>query len=195
MELKINVPEGMKPEWQSVNGVPTLVLVKDEKEPERAEDVRERVKTFGDAVKELQWMHDNDGDELAGQLLVEWQQTDAVLPDLAALLKLRIITYALNEGWQPQFTTDEYRWWPWFKLLTQEEIDERSEEERGRVVLRAYDSAVAYGGLVYTDACNASSYSSTVYGSRLAFKSEALADYAGEQFREIYADWCFKAEK
>ena len=52
--------------------------------------------------------------------------------------------------------------------------------------------AGAYYGLVCSSAFNASSFSGTNYGSRLAFKSEKLAAYAGRQFAEIYADFCFK---
>lgn len=40
---------------------------------------------------------------------------------------------------------------------------------RGRVVLRAGSNASAYGGLVYSFANNASSYSYAYFGSRLAF--------------------------
>jgi len=72
-------------------------------------------------------------------------------------------------------------------------MSDEVKEER-RVVGRACGHASAYGGLVYAHAYSVSSYSYTVSGSRLAFKSEELAEYAGKQFAEIYADYCFIPE-
>ncbi|MGN1210362.1 MAG: hypothetical protein ACI4TM_01655, partial [Candidatus Cryptobacteroides sp.] len=94
-------------------------------------------------------------------------------------------------GWEPQFTTDEYRYFPWFYLYTQEEIDEMTEDERSRVVLRSHSSADASGGVAYADAHYGSSDASPSYGSRLAFKTRELAIYAGQQFVDIWADFVF----
>lgn len=187
-EVTIKVPEGKRAEWQEVNGVQILVLV-----DEKPQDVMERVKTFDDAVDELEERR-NEGDEKAGYLLDDWYETSTESDDLNAYLKLRIITYALNEGWEPQFTLDEYRWFPWYWLKTKEEIEELCEEEKKRVVGRAYFNANAYGGLVCASGFSASTYSFAGSGSRLAFKSKELAEYAGMQFGEIYADFCFRSE-
>lgn len=180
-EVTIKVPEGKSAEWQEVNGVQTLVLV-----DEKPKNVMERVKTFEDACNELGIKHD------------DWVQDKKGLgleADVIAYLKLRIIVAALNEGWEPKFTLGEYRWFPWFRLLTKEEIEELDEDEKCRVVGWASGSADASGGLVYSDANYVSTFSSTYFGSQLALKSEELAEYAGEQFREIYADFCFMSEK
>lgn len=176
-KIEIEVPNGKKPEW--VNGVLTLV-------DEKPKNVMERIKTFEDACNELGIDHN------------EWMQDKKELgleADVIAYLKLRIIAAALNEGWKPQFTTDEYRYFPWFYLYTQSEIDEMSEEEKSRVVYRSYNSANANGGVAvaYTD--NDSSYAYTGIGSRLAFKTRELAEYAGRQFVEIWADYVFKPEE
>lgn len=61
----------------------------------------------------------------------------------------------------------------------------------GRCVGRSNNNANANGGLVYSNAHYASSYSHAYSGSRLAFKSEELAEYAGKQFAELFADFCF----
>lgn len=177
-KIEVEVPNGKKPEW--VNGVLTLV-------DERSVDVRERIKTFEDAYNELGIKHpfvqaydrwENEG--LNGQ------------PDIEAFLKLRIITAALNEGWEPKFTSDEKRWFPWFWLYTQDEIDKMDEEEKARVVFRSVSYANTNGGVssayAYYDSASVNAY----YGCRLAFKTEELADYAGKQFVEIYADLNFK---
>lgn len=176
-KIEIEVPNGKKPEW--VNGVLTLV-------DEKPQNVMERVKTFKDACNELGIEHD------------KWVQDKKDLgleADVIAYLKLRIIAAALNEGWKPQFTTDEYRYFPWFYLYTQSEIDEMSEEEKSRVVFRSNSSAYAHGGVAYAFAYYDSSYTFTCVGSRLAFKTRELAEYAGRQFVEIWADYVFKPEE
>lgn len=176
-KIEIEVPNGKKPEW--VNGVLTLV-------DEKPQNVMERVKTFKDACNELGIEHD------------KWVQDKKDLgleADVIAYLKLRIIAAALNEGWKPQFTTDEYRYFPWFYLYTQSEIDEMSEEEKSRVVYRSYSYASAYGGVACAYSISDSSITDSFIGSRLAFKTRELAEYAGRQFVEIWADYVFKPEE
>lgn len=148
--------------------------------------ITERVKTFEDAVGEL-------GNE---RPLVKVYQSikygycsELVGKDLLAYTKLSIICEALNEGWHPQFTLDERRWYPYYKLFTNEEIEEMTEEEKSRVVGRAGYNASAVGGLVYSNAVNVASYAHTHSGSRLAFKNEKLAEYAGKTFIDIYKDF------
>ena len=176
-KIEIEVPNGKKPEW--VNGVLTLV-------DEKPRNVMERVKTFKDACNELGIEPD------------EWMQDKKELgleADVIAYLKLRIIAAALNEGWKPQFTTDEYRYFPWFCLYTQSEIDEMNEEDKSRVVYRSSSNANANGGVAYAYTVYDSSYTYTHFGSRLAFKTRELAEYAGRQFVEIWADYVFKPEE
>lgn len=176
-KIEIEVPNGKKPEW--VNGVLTLV-------DEKPKNVMERIKTFEDACNELGIDHN------------EWMQDKKELgleADVIAYLKLRIIAAALNEGWKPQFTTDEYRYFPWFCLYTQSEIDEMNEEDKSRVVCRSSYSANAGGGVAYAYPGYDSSHTITFFGSRLAFKTRELAEYAGRQFVEIWADYVFKPEE
>ena len=183
--IQIEVPADKKAEWQEVGGKTVLVMV-DEKDNR---PVTERIKTFADACNAL-------GDE--HPLVIQYRLTDgafkgdSMTEDFIAYLKLRIITAALNEGWEPQFTKGERRWYFWYKLISKEQYDKLSAENNSRVVGRSYNSSYAGGGLVYASAHNAFSYSSSYHGSRLAFKSEKLAAYAGRQFAEIYADFCFK---
>ena len=111
--------------------------------------------------------------------------------DTVAYLKLRIITAAINEGWEPKFTEDEYRWFPWFYLYTEDEYRNFSDEKKRRCVGRAGAYANAYSGLVFAFSRYASTYSSTSCGARLAFESEEKAEYAGETFKELWADFCW----
>ena len=144
-------------------------------------DVKERIKTFADAAKAV-GIEDPE----------EWESGYSdVEPDILAYFKLRIITKALNEGWEPKFIPGEYRWAPYFLLYTKEEIEKMNAETKARVVFRSGSSAGASGGVSYAYASYDSVSVHASIGSRLAFKSEELAEYAGKQFTEIYADFCF----
>lgn len=149
----------------------------------------ERVKTYEDAVWEL----GNDHPLVEAASSAEWRFTNSEDKDIIAYLKLRVIVAALNDGWKPQFVPGELRWYPWYELISKDEYDAMSEDEKQerRCVGRSYSYASAYGGLVYSYAYYASSTSFADVGSRLAFKSEALAEYAGKQFAELFADFCF----
>jgi len=152
----------------------------------RPSDVRDRVKTFEDACEELGEHHAF----VAAFRIAE--ANGAFGSDIVAYLKLRIIVAALNEGWKPQFVAGEWRYYPWFWFYTNQQIENMDEEDREnvcRVVGRAGNNAGAVGGLVYSSAYYVSAGSGASFGSRLAFKTEELAEYAGKQFIEIYRDF------
>ena len=87
-------------------------------------------------------------------------------PDEIAYVKLKLIAKALNEGWTPDWSNGEWdKWYPWFNMN---------------------DSSSA-GRFSFDDA--GSRYSGSNVGSRLCFKSEELATYAGTQFLDIYKDF------
>ena len=74
--------------------------------------------------------------------------------------KLVIITEALNEGWKPNWKNGQWdKWYPWFDLSSG-------------------------SGLSLHGAANRGSYSCV--GSRLCFKSQDLAEYAGKKFSALY---------
>ena len=152
-KFEIEIPEGKTAFWR--NGVLTLI-----DEPDK--DVRERIKTFEDACREI------------GIDSEAWNRDKISLglePDVLAFLKLRIIVKALNEGWEPQFTEDECRYYPWFILYTREEYNKLDEEEKSRVVYRSSYYANALGGVSCASAHYDSSYTNAGVGVRLAFKT------------------------
>lgn len=176
-KLEIEIPEGKTAVWR--NGILTLI-----DEPEK--DVRKRIKTFEDACHEI------------GIDAEAWNRDKISLglePDVLAFLKLRIIVKALNEGWEPRFTEDECRYYPWFILYTGEEYNKLDEEEKSRVVCRSSNYANALGGVSCAYANSDSSYASASVGVRLAFKTSELAAYCGRQFLDIWADFVFLPEK
>ena len=82
-----------------------------------------------------------------------------------AFHKLVVITRALNEGWRPDWSnTDQPKWFNWW-----------------------YTNGNA--GLASARSNAVPSYTNAYIGSRLCFKSEALADYAAETFKELYEDY------
>lgn len=173
-------------EKNDIKGVLIAIFGISEK-PKDNRPVTERIKTFEDAVRELGNDH-----PLVSLYNVLSNSTVKYDSDVLAYLKLRIIVAALNEGWEPQFIEGERRWAPWFVLYTNAELNKMNDKDREkvcRVVGRSNSYSIAYGGLVFAVAYSASSDSSTDLGSRLAFKSEKLAEYAGQQFIEIYRDF------
>ena len=182
-EITIPVPDGKRAEW--INGV--LTLVDEQKVDNRP--VTERIKTFEDACNAL-------GDKHPFVMQFNYikgnRKTVNTFEDVVAYLKLRIIVAALNEGWEPKFTEDEYRYFPWFYFYTKEEYDKLDDEEKGRCVLRSGSSTNSAYGFVFCGASYDASHSYTSSGSRLAFRTRELAAYAGRQFTEEWADFMFK---
>ncbi|MCM1440666.1 MAG: hypothetical protein NC131_15925, partial [Roseburia sp.] len=138
--------------------------------------VTERIKTFEDACIEL-----GKDNVLVRQYKLYNEQMDGNVEDMAdisAFLKLRIIAAALNEGWKPEYTEDERRWYPWHYLYTQDEIDNMSQDEKERISLVLWGGFAAVGsfcGLGSAVSRFAFSYSYSSCGSRLAAKSQELA--------------------
>lgn len=153
----------------------------------RPKNVMERVKTFDDACRELGKDH---------PFVLAYQNTNLRDPEVAydnkdvlTYLKLRIITAALNEGWTPKLIKVEKRYSPCFFLYTDKEIRNMSKEEKSRVVYRSSSSAGAVGGVSCAYAVYDSAGVLAYIGSRLAFKTEELAEYAGKQFGKLYANY------
>ena len=175
-KIELEIPVGKKAIW--VNDVLTLV-------DDKPQDVTERIKTFEDACKELGEDHPLVRVWNTFRMSYNpWGEYEDIA-DLAAYFKLRIITAALNEGWQPKFTESEWRWYPRFYLYTEAELVEMDDEwKQGHTVIATgdYDTEYAYS-------YNAPSHPDANFGSRLCYKSEALAVYSGWQFGDLWADF------
>lgn len=124
------------------------------------EKITDKIKSFEDACKHLGL---NPNDLPVVDMLPEKDRKSII-----AYYKLTIITRALNEGWEPDFSNwDEYKYYNWFYV--EENKDQRS-------------SGFRYCGTGYT-------YSDATIGSRLCFKNRELAKYATEQFKELYREY------
>ena len=102
---------------------------------------------------------------------------EPVLPDVSmceekdrksivAFYKLTIIIRALNEGWEPNWNDwSQYKYFAWFYV----------------------DAA----GLVCANTNFTVTATIAILGSRLGFKTDELADYAKDQFKDLYIDYLF----
>ena len=141
-------------------------------------DIRERIKTLDDAVAYL-------GEDC--KLVQEYRATSIGLKDnkdIVAYTKLRIIAAALNEepeGWRPKYQDKdgnggEYRWYPYFRA----------------VFFGGLAYSGAFAGLALAYAYSDFSYASAHCGSRLCYKSEELAEYSGQQFKDIWEEYLLR---
>ena len=158
--------------------------------------ITERVKTFEDACKVLNGRAEA-GDEDAALLLADYESNadNIKTSGIVAFMKLCIIAAALNEGWKPQFTNDEYRWYPWFTLWTEEELKGKSEQWKKDHALWLFGGLSSRGalcGLASAPSHFAWSASDSPLSARLAVKSKELAVYFGKQFISIWADYVGK---
>ena len=152
----------------------------------------EAIQTYEDAFSKVSEMAAN-GNELAECLIKDLQFNAPYTPDLLAYIKLRIVVFAINDGWTPKFEKGENRYYPWFYLRTKEEMESMTEEQQasfkadnGRVLGRSHSNANANAGVAYSNTNNASSLSVASSGARLCFFDRARAEYAGRHFMDLY---------
>lgn len=181
--IQVEIPAGKKAAW--VDGFLKLVDAEEEQKDNRP--ITERVKTFEDACQIL-------GID-AGAIQEQWENAGLTMIDEIAYQKLRIITAALNEGWEPDFTNpDEYRYYPYLCLWTKEELEQKTDEWKDERNLQlwvgggsSYDGASC--GLASAYSYDAWSAAYAYLSARLAHKTEELAIYSGKQFTELWANY------
>ena len=120
-------------------------------------DITKRVKSYADACAVLGIEPMNE------EVLVKLGFTGEEI----ARRKVGTIAEALNEGWVPNWNdTEEYKYYPYFYIEP--------------------NTYGATAGLSYAYTNYALTYAYAYIGSRLCFKTYALARYAGETFTELY---------
>jgi hypothetical protein len=125
------------------------------------ESIVKKIKTFEDACRFLGL----DSKNLPIVKLLPEKDWRSII----AYYKLIVITRALNEEWEPDFSDwEQYKYWNWFYMA---------------------DGAAA--GFVYAFKYDVPSYTYTHVGTRLCFKTRKLAMYAREQFRDLYLEFIF----
>lgn len=154
--------------------------------------VTERIKTFEDACRELGEEHPliQAYRQILEIATCEDYMKETFGADMVAYLKLRIICAALNEGWEPKFTEDEWRYYPWFYLYTQQELNDMDDDEKQeRHMIDTGDYETEYCGFGFAYSHNVPSNTSADFGSRLCLKNSELATYCGKQFISLWADF------
>lgn len=185
-QITINAPEGKIPVYnestQSIDFVDS--------------DIRERVKTYEDALKVL-------GEERPSYV-------DDMPKHLAARIKCKTILRALNGD--HKFHLTEGAWYyPWLKMYLESSTPKEYKIESNPLFLyedkkyrlRSASSADDAGGVACFDAGSGSGYSCTGVG--FACRSREIADYFSEQFKKLYFDaiyggileykWCNQTKK
>lgn len=182
--ILLNTPDGKHAEW---NEQGLLQLVDDE----QPKGIRQRVKTFDDAMAELGRM--SCINDKAYKILDDYERMlddrkHQYADDIIAYAQLRIITYALNEGWEPKLKKDEERWYPYFTLWTAKELKNKDDEWKDKNQLMLWsvnnndesDCGVSWIGLTR------SWVSEVNDNSHLVYKSKELATYAMQTFTSIF---------
>lgn len=148
--------------------------------------IKDRIKTFDDALKELGPNH---------ILVKEYNVINNNMTTLSMKYysRLCIITAALNEGWRPKFVEGEKRYFPYFRLYSDEEIRQMPEEEKSRVACFPGNDAYVYRGVSYASVYYGFTSVNGPFGPLLVFKTRELAEYAGKQFTKLYAEYLLKA--
>lgn len=146
-------------------------------------NITNRIKTFDDALEELGPNH---------PLVKEYKalcKAD-VTEDTIVYSRLCVITAAMNEGWTPRFVKGEKRYFPYFYLCSDEDISRMGEDEKSRVVYRPNYGTYENGGMAYEIAKDGSASFFATFMPLLVFKTSELAEYAGKQFIDLWADFC-----
>lgn len=125
------------------------------------EDITDQIKTFEDAYKYLGIKTFKDAYKVLKLDRRMFGET-SISECEDEVMQLMIICHALNEKWEPNWNDgNQYKYYPYFDMRD--------------------GSGFAFSGAnyVYWTTC-------TDGGSRLCFKSEKLAKYAGTQFMAVY---------
>lgn len=187
-EIKINqgnVTEAFKTAKGNTLAINILTKLFGEQKPDYSD--YHNIKTYEDACEAL-------GIKPMTSLFIEYEacMKEEVI-DIAhiAYIKLCTIAQAINNDKDfPRFVKDEYRYYPYFILYNQKEVDEMSDEDKSRLVF--WGGNANHGascGLASADSNCDWSFSDATVGSRLAVSSSEQAVYFGNQFKELWKDY------
>ena len=179
MEIKVEIPEGKKPEWRKVDGNLALVLV--DEEPEYS---FESIKTFADACAKLGINADafnvSNGVDQQAQRQAQ------------ALYKLLIVQKAINKGVSCDKNGQTYN--PYWILYTMDEMNRMSGEEKlSKGVKHILSCTCAdlskYSGVGNLFVPNRDAEPILNMSFPFCFNSEEAALYAAKQFESLFFDY------
>ena len=139
------------------------------------------IKTFEDACRKL------------GIDPIKWNQEHDRLPDhITALMELQIITEAINDGWSHPLTGRAPVSSVWTWLFDDDEIKAGRPQEYSIVFRMLRPDGTA--GLGSARSGSGWSYSSSYFGSRLAYQTKEQCDYSLKQFSSLWESWLYPQE-
>ena len=158
-------------------------------------DIRDRIKTFNDAVEILGKDNQSviDFHVVYNYILNSAIANKYCSRDILAYTKLRVIVDALNEGWKPTFDDGEHRYYPMIYIYTKEDYEELSENKKKELIVVG-NSKIKLNencGDIYALEVSTSSYSVFSNGYHLALRTWELSEYCGKQFIDIWAEFLF----
>ena len=153
----------------------------------KPKDIRDRIKTFDDAVHKLGDKH---------KLVREYKHIivyNCMSNDIIAYAKLRIIAEALNEGWKPTYKKDEPRYYPYFIRYNQSEYAELDNyfKEQFTEIGSKYPSFTEHKDIKYVKFGYVANTPLHCISYQLVLKTRELAEYCGKQFIDIWSDFLF----
>lgn len=137
------------------------------------------IKTFEDACRHLGISEDTE-------LLVVFSGDMEAFLQANAFYKLMIIQKAINnDKWRDK---DGLGYYPVFLLLSKEEMDSLSEEEKQRRGIKQILSCAYtdHSGVLCADHADRGAYAYLDYGAPLCFNSNEAALYAAHQFEDLF---------
>jgi hypothetical protein len=121
-------------------------------------NITKKIASYEDACKELGLNPEN--------LPVVDTLPEKDRKSIIAYHKLIVITRALNEGWEADFSNhNQWKYWNYFWVNT--------------------------AGFVCAATNYSAAYTAAYFGSRLCFKNYEIAEYARETFKSLYEEFLF----
>ena len=153
-------------------------------------DYYKTIKSYEDACKALGI--EPTLNRVSDRIYDESHNILGVIPKhIIALMKLETISRALwGKNWEPKpdATGSNWFYYPWFALWTKEKIKVLNGGQRGALLSAlAVDGADAGFGFLTT--FYRSSYATASFGFRLCQETEEKAEYFGQQFVELWAEY------
>lgn len=174
-------------EWYKKGGELQTVALQAYTKKELATDVKERIKTFEDALEELRAKDDK-------LVLQYYDYIDNIHVDddnLLTYIKLRIICKALNE--RDVIFSKDILYYPYIRFISMKRYNALSDSQKERGVLfggNAHNGT--YAGFVFSYADDAPAATFANFGSRICLLKPDLAIYCCKQFPDLWLTYLTK---
>ena len=184
----VNLDLNTAREWYKKGGELKEAALQAFTKKELSMDVKERIKTFEDALEELRANSDN--------LVRQYENYIRIVNvddgNLLAYIKLRIICKALNE--REVIFSKDILYCPYIRFISMKEYNVLSDSDKERSVLfgGAADTTGSAVGFVCSYSLDAPAIATANLGSRLCLLESDLAIYCCKQFPDLWLTYLTK---